>query len=109
MVPSAEGELPKRPKRNVAIFLVGLVCLMVELLHTRMLAFFLGSISNFLAIPVALFGLALGSLLVHHKRTGDARRLIAHVQKTVYEKHGILLEPEVVFVGDFDEPLFSPT
>ena len=42
----AEGALPPaRPKRDVeiGIFLVGLVCLMVELLHTRMLAFFLGS------------------------------------------------------------------
>jgi UDP-N-acetylmuramate dehydrogenase len=37
----------------------------------------------------------------------DARRLIAHVQKTVYEKQGVLLEPEVVFVGEFDEPLFT--
>jgi UDP-N-acetylmuramate dehydrogenase len=39
----------------------------------------------------------------------DVRRLIAHVQKTVYEKQGVLLEPEVVFVGQFEEPLFSPT
>ena len=46
---------------------------MVELLHTRMLAFFLGSISNFLAIPVSLFGLALGSLLVHRERKGRTR------------------------------------
>src|SRR5512147_1850914 len=74
-----------RPKRDVeiGIFLVGLVCLMVELLHTRMLAFFLGSISNFLAIPVALFGLALGSLVVHRERRQDARRLIAILQALV--------------------------
>jgi len=60
--PSTEGPRPARPGRDaeIGIFLVGLVCLMVELLHTRMLAFFLGSISNFLAIPVSLFGLALG-------------------------------------------------
>ena len=85
MSQNAEAAPPARPKRDVeiGIFLVGLVCLMVELLHTRMLAFFLGSISNFLAIPVALFGLALGSLLVHHKRTGDARRLIAILQALV--------------------------
>ena len=38
----------------------------------------------------------------------DARRLIAHVQKTVYEKRGVLLEPEVVFVGEFEEGLFRP-
>ncbi|MBN1606629.1 MAG: hypothetical protein JW940_08335, partial [Polyangiaceae bacterium] len=56
---------------------------MVELLHTRMLAFFLGSISSFLAIPVALFGLSLGSLLVRHERKGDARRLIAILQALV--------------------------
>jgi len=62
---------------------VGLVCLMVEILHTRMLAFFLGSISNFLAIPVALFGLALGSLLVHRERKGDVRRSRAILQALV--------------------------
>jgi len=79
-----EGAHPLAPpKRDVeiGIFLVGLVCLMVELLHTRMLAFFLGSISNFLAIPVALFGLALGSLVV--PRETDARRLIAILQVLV--------------------------
>jgi hypothetical protein len=82
---NAEGAPPGRPRRDVAIgiFLVGLVCLMVELLHTRMLAFFLGSISNFLAIPVALLGLLLGSLLVHRERKGDARRLIALLQALV--------------------------
>src|SRR6478609_2132857 len=81
----AEGAGPARPKRDVeiGIFLVGLVGLMVELLHTRMLAFFLGSISTFLAIPVALFGLALGSLLVHRERKGDARRSRAILQAFV--------------------------
>jgi hypothetical protein len=79
---NAEGSPPAHPRRDVelGIFLVGLVCLMVELLHTRMLAFFLGSISSFLAIPVALFGLALGSLLVDREREGDARPLIALLQ-----------------------------
>jgi UDP-N-acetylmuramate dehydrogenase len=38
----------------------------------------------------------------------DVRRLIAHVQKRVYENSGVLLEPEVLFIGDFDEPLFGP-
>lgn len=56
---------------------------MVELLHSRMLAFFLGSISNFLAIPVALFGLSLGSLLVHRRSEGDVRRLIGVLQTLV--------------------------
>jgi hypothetical protein len=56
---------------------------MVELLHARMLAFFLGSISNFLAIPVSLLGLALGSLLAHGDRNGDPRRPIAVLQALV--------------------------
>jgi len=85
---NADEADPARPKRHVeiGIFLVGLVCLMVELLHARMLAFFLGSISNFLAIPVALFGLSLGSLLVHRERKAgkpDPRRLIAILQALV--------------------------
>jgi hypothetical protein len=85
---NAEGRPPARPRREVelAIFLVGLVCLMVQLLHTRMLAFFLGSISNFLAMPVSLFGLALGSLLARRERNvekPDPRRLIAILQALV--------------------------
>src|SRR4051812_8264342 len=59
---------------------------MVEILHTRMLAFFLGSISNFLAIPVSLFGLALGALLVDRERNvekAEARRLIVILQALV--------------------------
>src|SRR6187549_2099655 len=99
----AQGAAPARRKRNVelGIFLVGLVGLMVELLHTRMLAFFLGSISNFLAIPVSLFGLALGALLVHREREVDnvesqgARRLIALLQALV------LPVLAVAFVGFF--------
>jgi hypothetical protein len=76
---------PSRPQWEVeiGIFLAGLLCLMVELLHSRMLAFFLGSISNFLAIPVSLFGLALGSLLVHRERRMETRRLIALLQALV--------------------------
>ncbi|HVT08328.1 MAG TPA: hypothetical protein VHO67_12795 [Polyangia bacterium] len=70
-------------ERGIGIFLVGLVCLMVELLHARMLAFFLGSISNFLAIPVSLLGLALGSLLVDRGRKADPRRPIAILQALV--------------------------
>lgn len=85
MSENAEATSSVRPKRDVEIgvFLVGLVCLMVELLHTRMLAFFLGSISNFLAIPVALLGLALGSLLVHSQRDRNGRRLIVVLQALV--------------------------
>jgi uncharacterized membrane protein YhaH (DUF805 family) len=85
MSPNAEEASPARPERHLhlGILLVGLVCLMLELLHTRMLAFFLGSISNFLAIPVALLGLALGSLLAHRERKGDAQRLIVLLQALV--------------------------
>lgn len=60
----------------IAIFLIGLLCLMVELIQVRMLSFFLGSISNFLAIPIALFGLALGSLFCHFIYKGDKDRLL---------------------------------
>ncbi len=83
---TAEPAPPAERGIEIGIFLVGLLCLMVELLHSRMLAFFLGSISNFLAIPVSLFGLALGSLLVHRARNvekPDARRLIAILQALV--------------------------
>jgi UDP-N-acetylmuramate dehydrogenase len=38
----------------------------------------------------------------------DVRGVIRHVQKAVYEKTGILLEPEVIFVGEFDTPLYTP-
>jgi UDP-N-acetylmuramate dehydrogenase len=39
-------------------------------------------------------------------KADDVRSLIAYVQKTVYEKTGVALEPEVVFAGEFAEPLF---
>lgn len=38
----------------------------------------------------------------------EVRHLIVHAQRTVYEQSGILLEPEVVFAGEFEEPLFKP-
>ena len=38
----------------------------------------------------------------------DVRALIAHVQRVVYEKTGVALEPEVVMVGEFEEELFRP-
>jgi UDP-N-acetylmuramate dehydrogenase len=37
----------------------------------------------------------------------DVRGVIRHVQKTVFDKTGVLLEPEVIFVGEFKEPLFE--
>jgi spermidine synthase len=60
----------------ISIFLIGILCLMIELIQVRMLSFFLGSISNFLAIPIALFGLALGSLYCHFYHKGDKHQLI---------------------------------
>jgi UDP-N-acetylmuramate dehydrogenase len=38
----------------------------------------------------------------------EVRGLIVQVQRTVYEKTGVVMEPEVVFVGEFEEPLFRP-
>ena len=37
----------------------------------------------------------------------DVRAVIRHVQRTVFEKHGVLLEPEVIFLGEFKEPLYK--
>ncbi len=38
----------------------------------------------------------------------DVRELIASIQKTVFETKGVLLEPEVLFVGEFDTTLYLP-
>jgi UDP-N-acetylmuramate dehydrogenase len=50
------------------------------------------------------------NFIVNHGNgsASDVRRLIVLAQKKVYEQEGILLEPEVIFTGAFDEPLFSP-
>jgi UDP-N-acetylmuramate dehydrogenase len=50
------------------------------------------------------------NFIVNHGNgsASDVRRLIVLAQKKVYEQEGILLEPEVIFAGAFDEPLFSP-
>ncbi len=37
----------------------------------------------------------------------DVRKLIVFIQERVFREQGILLEPEVVFVGEFDDPLFK--
>jgi UDP-N-acetylmuramate dehydrogenase len=34
----------------------------------------------------------------------DVRAVIRHVQKTVFEKRGVRLEPEVIFLGEFRQP-----
>ncbi|MGA2508073.1 MAG: UDP-N-acetylmuramate dehydrogenase [Chitinispirillaceae bacterium] len=38
----------------------------------------------------------------------DVRHLIVEAQRRVYERSGVLLEPEVVFAGEFEEELFNP-
>jgi UDP-N-acetylmuramate dehydrogenase len=38
----------------------------------------------------------------------EVRHLIVMAQKAVFEKSGVLLEPEVVFAGEFEEELFEP-
>jgi UDP-N-acetylmuramate dehydrogenase len=50
------------------------------------------------------------NFIVNHGQgtAGEVRRLIYKVQKDVYEKAGVLLEPEVLFIGDFDEQLYKP-
>jgi UDP-N-acetylmuramate dehydrogenase len=37
----------------------------------------------------------------------DVRMLISIIQKKVFEEKGVLLEPEVIFVGEYDESLFT--
>lgn len=38
----------------------------------------------------------------------DVHSLISHARQEVYKKSGILLENEVIFVGDFPTPLWTP-
>jgi UDP-N-acetylmuramate dehydrogenase len=40
-------------------------------------------------------------------RADDVRAVIVHAQKTVHATTGILLEPEVIFAGEFAEPLYT--
>ena len=57
------------PRRRVKLLaLVGLTAfslLALELLLARMYPFFLGNVSAFLAIPVTMFGLSVGALVLH--------------------------------------------
>jgi UDP-N-acetylmuramate dehydrogenase len=50
------------------------------------------------------------NFIVNHGNgtAAEVRRLIVLAQKKVYEQEGILLEPEVIFAGTFDEPLYTP-
>ncbi len=55
---------------------MGFTSLGLELIQLKLLSFFLGAVSNFIAIPIALFGLALGSLFCHFLFRGDREALI---------------------------------
>ena len=68
----------------LGVFLVGMLCLTIELVHVRMFSFFLGTISNFLAIPIALLGLAVGSVYCHFFNRRDPRRLIRLASIALY-------------------------
>jgi len=80
---AAEGDFdpggdPERRARKLALIvgLTAMSALMLELLLARLLPFFLGNVSAFLAIPVAMFGLALGALSLHFSpRDPDPARL----------------------------------
>lgn len=61
----------RKSKLRVTVAGVAFSMLLLELLLARMYPFFLGDISAFVAIPVAMFGLSLGALALHLK-PGDA-------------------------------------
>ncbi|MCU0608637.1 MAG: UDP-N-acetylmuramate dehydrogenase [Chitinispirillaceae bacterium] len=82
-----------------------------------------GSFAGTLIEQCGLKGRQIGSVAISEKHanfiinlgggtTGgtaaDFRHLVVIIQKTVYEKFGIMLEPEVIFAGEFQEPLFRP-
>ncbi|HEX2957001.1 MAG TPA: UDP-N-acetylmuramate dehydrogenase [Chitinispirillaceae bacterium] len=77
-----------------------------------------GNFAGTLIEKCGLKGLTSGDMQVSEKhanfivnkgngRAEDVRILIRTIQKRVYEQSGILLYPEVVFIGTFDEPLFE--
>lgn len=78
-----ESDFPER-RLFATVFLVGYLCLSVELIQVRMLTFFLGGISNFLAIPIALFGLAIGSLAYHYFYKGSPSKLVSMLSAAAF-------------------------
>lgn len=78
-----------------------------------------GSFAGKLIQEAGLKGYRIGGACISEKHAGfiinlgdasaeDVRKIIYHTQKTVYEKFGILLEPEIEFIGEFETPLFTP-
>jgi hypothetical protein len=76
--------LPSISRDEIGIFLVGFTSLGLELIQLKLLSFFLGAVSNFIAIPIALFGLALGSLFCHFVHRGDREALIRLLSVLVF-------------------------
>ncbi|MEZ4238616.1 MAG: hypothetical protein R3F59_21190 [Myxococcota bacterium] len=67
----------------LTVFLVGLISLAFELVQVRMLSFFLGNGMDFLAIPVALLGLAIGSMSCHFLYRGPLDVLVDRLSAAV--------------------------
>lgn len=67
----------------LTVFLVGFVSLAYELVQVRMLSFFLGNGMDFLAIPVALLGLAVGSMACHFLYRGPHDRLVSRLSSAI--------------------------
>lgn len=76
-----------------------------------------GSFAGKLIEEAGLKGFRIGDACISEKHAGfivnmgnasaeDVRKLIYHAQKVVFEKFGILLEPEIKFIGEFETPLF---
>ncbi len=78
-----------------------------------------GAFAGTLIEQCGLKGLRVGDAMVSPKHANfivnmgaagaeDVRALIAQVQRRVYEQTRVLLEPEVIFAGEFETPLYEP-
>jgi len=54
-----------RSKLLAVIAVTAFVILMMELLLSRMYVFFIGNVSSFIAIPITMLGLSIGTLILH--------------------------------------------
>jgi len=73
---AAADSAARRSKLRLVVFAVAFSLLMLELVLARMFPFFLGNISSFVAIPVAMFGLSVGALVLHWVRGEPSPRWI---------------------------------